>query len=88
MGIASFVIGILSLSGVCVAFIPLLNILNCITLPVAGLGVVLAFADLVRAGAPREGKGLAIAGMVLNLTALLLGGGRFLISLFTTGGIL
>lgn len=88
MGIASLVIGILSVLGVCVALIPLLNLLNCITLPFAFVGAALGFVDILR---PREygpGRGFGVAGLILNLTALGVGGLRFAISLFTTGGIL
>ena len=41
MGIASFVIGILSGSGVCLSLVPLLNVLNCVSLPLASVGFVL-----------------------------------------------
>ncbi len=85
MGIASLILGILSFTGVCVSLIPLLNILNCITLPVALIGTILGLADLI--GNKDERKGAAIGGMILCILALLVGGTRVIISLITTGGI-
>ncbi len=84
MGIASLILGILTLSGVCVSLVPLLNILNCITLPVALIGAILGLADLLNKD---ERKGAAIAGLILCCLALLIGGVRAVISLMTTGGI-
>ena len=84
MGIASLILGILSLTGVCVSLIPLLNIINCITLPVALIGAILGLADLFNKD---ERKGAAIGGMILCILALLVGGTRVIISLITTGGI-
>jgi hypothetical protein len=84
MGAASFILGLLSLTSVCVALLPLLNVLNCVSLPLAVVGSVLGFVDLLRER--RGGRGLAIAGLILNLLALTVGGARFLISVLTTGG--
>jgi len=84
MGIASLILGILSLTGVCISLVPLLNILNCFTLPVALIGAILGLADLLREG---KSKGAAITGLVLCGLALLIGGVRAIISLLTTGGI-
>jgi hypothetical protein len=88
MGCASLILGVLSLAGVLVALIPLLNVLNCIVLPTALLGAILALAGLISSQAPGEGRGTAIFGLLINSIALLIGLVRFLISLFTTGGIL
>ena len=84
MGKASLILGIFSFSGVCVSLVPLLNILNCFTLPVALIGAVLGLADLLN---KNERHGAAIGGMVLCCLALLIGGVRAVISLMTTGGI-
>lgn len=88
MGCASVIIGVLSLAGVLVALIPLLNILNCIFLPTAMLGATLGLAELIGYRPPGEGRGAAIIGFLINGIALLIGLVRFLISFFTTGGIL
>ncbi|MEW5827250.1 MAG: hypothetical protein AB1846_00055 [Chloroflexota bacterium] len=87
MGIASFVIGILSSSGVCLSLIPLLNVVNCVSLPFALIGFVLGLVDLLRPNPQNQGRAMAAIGLTLNLLALIVGGIRFLISLFTTGGI-
>jgi hypothetical protein len=87
MGITSLILGILSLMGVCISLIPLLNILNCITLPMALIGLILGIADVVRKKGQPKGKGAAIAGLTLNGLALLIGIIRVVISLITTGGI-
>lgn len=84
MGIVSIIIGVLSVIGVCVSLIPLLNVLNCVGLPLGLLGAILGIAALV---SRRGSKGLAIAGITLNSVAILVGVVRFVISLITTGGI-
>jgi hypothetical protein len=84
MGIASLIIGIFSILGVCLSLIPLLNLLNCAGLPLGLLGLILGIAALVSG---RGSKGLAIAGVTLNGFAFLVGIVRFIISLVTTGGI-
>ena len=86
MGIASLVLGVLTFTGVCVSLIPLLNILNCFTLPLALIGAALGVGELLSKN--DRSKGMAVAGLVLCGLALLIGGVRALISLFTTGGIL
>ena len=85
MGITSLILGILSFTGVCVSLIPLLNILNCITLPIALIGAILGLADLI--SSKDERNGAAVGGLILCGLALLVGGARAIISLLTTGGI-
>lgn len=87
MGCASLVLGLLSLTGVVVSMIPLLNFLNCIALPTASVGAALAMADLIRVKAPGEGRAMAVIGLIFNVVALMIGLVRFLSSLITTGGI-
>jgi hypothetical protein len=87
MGCASLLLGIISLGGVLLGLVPLLNLLNCVILPVALVGAILGLVDLVRVKRPGEGKGQATFGLVLNGLALLIGTVRFFISLITTGGI-
>ena len=86
MGIASFILGLLSVTGVCITLIPLLNLLNCINLPVALVGLILGVVEASRP-AQEGSRGLAIVGIVLNGIALLGGLVRFAISLATTAGI-
>jgi hypothetical protein len=87
MGCASLILGFISLGGVLIGLVPLLNVLNCIVLPVALVGAILGLVDLVRVRRPGEPKGQATFGLVLNGLALLIGTVRFFISLLTTGGI-
>ena len=88
MGLASALLGILAFLGMCVALVPLLNVVNCVTLPLALFGLILGVAALIRGGEEEERDGAAIWGVVLNGLALLVGGARMIISLLTTGGIL
>jgi hypothetical protein len=87
VGCASVLLGIIGLGGVIIALIPLLNLLNCIALPIAILGAILGLAELISYRAPGEGRGAAVMGLVINGIAVLIGLVRFLVSLFTTGGI-
>lgn len=84
MGTISLILGIISLMGVCVSLVPLLNILNCITLPIALIGFILGLADVLK---KEEKQKMAIAGMILCGLSLLIGGVRVVISLLTTGGL-
>jgi hypothetical protein len=77
MGIASFVIGLLSVLGVCLSFIPGLNLANCITLPIALIGLILGIVGLVQ---KNTGKTMAIIGLILNVLALIVGIVRVVIS--------
>lgn len=88
MAIASLVLGLLSMTGVCVGFIPFLNILNLISLPMALFGAIFGLTSILRARPQGGANGLAIAGLSISGLALLVGGTRFVISLLTTGGVL
>ena len=91
MAIASLVIGILSLLGTCLALLPVVQVLNyCVNLPLSMLGVILASAHLIRMRTASEdpARGVAIAGLVLNLLALVVVVVRILISLIFGAGIL
>lgn len=88
MGTTSFILGIFALGGVCVALIPLLNVLNCLALPLALFGTVFGLVDVLRADRPGQSKTLGIAGLVMNLLALGVGLTRFVISLLASGGII
>ena len=76
MGIASLVIGILTVGGVCLSLVPLLNLANCLVLPLALLGAILGLAGLFR----QKGRGAAIAGLCLNSLALMVGVVRVVLS--------
>lgn len=87
MGIVSFILGILSLMGTCLALIPLLNLFNCIMLPLALFGAIFGLVDVLHKRDREQSNALGIAGLVMNLLALAVGGTRFVISLLTTWGI-
>lgn len=87
MGTASFVLSLIALLGVCASLVPLLNILNCVTLPLALLSAVLGLVRITAQNRSGSDYSFGVAGLVLSLVALLLGGARFLISFVTTGGI-
>ncbi len=88
MAIASLLLGILSLLGVCLALVPLLNVVNCIMLPLALFGLILGIAAWMKQSDEEERDKAAMIGIVLNSLALLVGIVRMLASLLTTGGIL
>lgn len=91
MAIASLIFGIISLMGTCLALLPVVQLFNyCINLPAALFGLLLAIGHLVRnQGNPDDRmKGVAIAGLAMNLIALLVAGGRIVLSLVFGGGIL
>ena len=67
MGLISALWGIVALIAMCIAFIPLLGILNWFVIPFSAIGVVLGFLAL---NAP--GRSGARAGLVCSLVALIL----------------
>lgn len=88
MGVASFFLGLLSMIGVCVALIPFLNLLNCINLPLAALGVLLGLIDVLSDKLPGQSRTLGIVGLAMSTIALVVGGIRFYLSVIGGLGIL
>ena len=82
MQMVSLVWGILAVLGLGVAFIPCLGALNWLNIPFAMVGLIISIVAATKA--PRGQNGAAIAGIVLNALAVLLGG----IRLVAGGGIL
>jgi hypothetical protein len=82
MQILSLIWGILSILGLGVAFIPCLGALNWLNIPFAVVGLIVSIVAATKAR-PGQG-GAAIAGIVLNAIAVLLGWMRLLAG----GGIL
>lgn len=77
MGIVSAVWGIVALLAMCIAFIPLLGILNWFVIPFSAIGVVLGFLALNgpgRSGA-RTGLVCSIVALILSFVRLSIGGG-------------
>lgn len=91
MAIASLIFGILSLVGACLALLPIVQVFNyCVNLPAAVFGTLLAIAHLLRNRQNPEDRHrvVAIAGLVINLVALILAVGRMIFSLAFGGGVL
>jgi hypothetical protein len=90
MAIASLIFGIISLMGTCLALLPLVQILNyCINLPLAVFGALLGTGHLVRNRGNRDDshRGVAIAGLVLNVIALVLAVARIVLSVVFGFGV-
>lgn len=83
MSMLALVWGILAATGTFVALVPCLGWLNWVAIPFSFLGVILGVAALVTAK-PQDGKGAAIAGVVLSAVALVVGGIRLILG----GGVL
>ncbi len=79
MSITGSIIGILSLIGMTIAFIPLLGWLNWLNIPFAIVGVILSIVGAVEG----RDRGVGIIGIILCRIAIVLGS----IRLFLGGGI-
>jgi hypothetical protein len=82
MGIASFVIGLLTILGACVNLIPGLSWANCILGPVALVGAILGLISIF---SKRENKVFGGIGLALNVIALAVAIIRIVLS-FMAGG--
>ena len=81
MQLVSLVWGILAILGLGIAFFPCLGALNWLNIPFAIVGLIISI--IAAANAPRGQNGVAIAGIVLNLLAVMFG----VVRLFLGGGI-
>ena len=77
MGIASLVIGILAAIMACVGLIPFLNLLNCLTMPMAALGSLFGIPDVASYEYPGQSRAAGIIGLLLCLLAFLTAPVRF-----------
>ncbi len=75
--------GILAFLGFLLAMIPCLGWINWVNIPFAIVGVVIGIVAISQAGAQRRPAGPAIAGLVLSMTAVVIG----LIRLVLGGGL-
>jgi hypothetical protein len=82
MQLISLIWGILSIVGLGIGFIPCLGALNWLNIPFAVIGLIISIIATAQAPAGRNGG--AIAGIVLNAIAIVLGSMR----LVAGGGIL
>jgi hypothetical protein len=88
MGIASLIIGILAAIMACVGLTPFLNLLNCLTMPLALLGGVFGLADIASYKYPGQGKAAGVIGLLLCILAFLTALVRFIIGLIFGAGII
>lgn len=79
MQIASLVLGILSIIGMLVAFIPCLGSLNWLNIPFAIVGLVISVIALTQQTIPAESKGNSKVGIVLCSIAIIFGMMRLLL---------
>lgn len=79
MGVLSLVIGMLVSIGVCVGLIPLLGWLNWVNIPVAFIGAIFGFVDMVRYKQPGQSRAAGIIGFILCVLGLLVAAARLVI---------
>ena len=72
MRVVGFIIGMISIVGMFIFFLPLLGALNWINIPFAVIGFVINFVSIVNT----ERKGLGIDGLILCSIAIVVGIGR------------
>lgn len=82
MHVIGLVWGILAMCGMIVAFFPCLGALNWLTIPFAVIGLIISL--IARGKAPVDKQGVALAAVVLNAIAAVLGSIRLVLG----GGIL
>lgn len=80
MNTVALVLGILALIGMIVGFFPCLGWFNWFNIPFAFLGLVVSIVAVAKA---KEQRGLAIAGLVMCVMAVLIG----LVRLILGGGV-
>jgi hypothetical protein len=74
MHVVALVWGILSLCGMFIGFVPCLGALNWINIPFSAVGLLVSI--IAHGKAPLDKKGQAMAGIVMNGIAVVLGGIR------------
>ena len=87
MGVTSLVIGILAAIMACVGLIPFLNLLNCLTMPLAALGGLFGLLDVAGYKYPGQSRAAGIIGLLLCILAFLTALARFIIGLIFGAGI-
>lgn len=84
MQIASLILGILSIVGMLVAFIPCLGSLNWLNIPFSVIGLIISVVANSSTALPREMKGNSRIGIILCSIAILFG----IMRLILGGGLL
>jgi hypothetical protein len=74
MHMLALVWGILSICGMFVGFVPCLGALNWLTIPFGAVGLLVSI--IAHGKATQDKKGMAMAGIVMNGIAVVLGGIR------------
>ena len=77
MGLVSAIWGLVALAAMCVAFVPLLGLLNWFVIPFAAVGIVLGY--LAKGKERDRGVALGRTGFICSLVALLLSMFRLLV---------
>jgi hypothetical protein len=77
MGLVSAIWGLVALAAMCVAFVPLLGLLNWFVIPFAAVGIVLGY--LAKGEERERGRSLGKTGFICSLVALLLSMFRLLV---------
>lgn len=72
MQLLGFILGIISVVGMFIFFLPLLGALNWINIPFALIGLIISTISVINA----KRKGIGIAGIVLCSIAIVIGIGR------------
>ncbi|MBN2076476.1 MAG: hypothetical protein JW762_13085 [Dehalococcoidales bacterium] len=81
MQVAALIVSIFAIIGMFFGFIPFLGWMNWGVIPVAIIGLVLS---IIAMATSKKGKGMAIAGLVMCIIAIIIGAIRLVIG----GGIL
>ena len=72
MQVAGLILGLISIVGMFVFFLPLLGALNCLNIPFAITGLIISVLSILHS----ERKGIGIAGIILCSVAIVVGIGR------------
>ena len=72
MQVVGLILGIISIVGMFVFFLPLLGALNWLNIPLAIIGFIISLLSIINA----ERKGIGIAGIILCSLAIVVGIGR------------
>ncbi len=72
MQVVGLIIGIMSIIGMFIFFLPFLGALNWLNIPFALLGFIISLLSVIRA----KNRGIGIAGMALCIVAIVVGVGR------------
>jgi len=75
MQVVGLILGIISIIGMFIFFLPLLGSLNWINIPFAIVGLIISTISIINA----ERKGLGVAGIILCTIAIVIGIGRLML---------